>query len=98
MAVQWNNYHVGVDNRGGYWRIFIGRGTPAPNGMIKFSSKSENRTEEIIRAVAEKFNQDITKRNNPDKPFAGYNIPGVGKLVFIKRGYDFSVRPSSNKH
>lgn len=96
MGVQWGNYRIGIRNQ--HSTLFIGKVKVNPKtGKEEWSSQSGNRTEEIITTVIEKFRRDLLKQNNPDKPYVGYNIPGGGKLLFIKDGYEFSIRPSARK-
>ena len=91
MSVQWNKYHVGFNVRGN--KLFIGRGELKQDGIMKYSDKSDNRTVEIIHAVMSKMRYDLGKRED-DRPYVGYDLPGFGKLVFVKSGYDIHVEKS----
>ena len=89
MPVSWDNYHVGVSKKVG---LFIGNGQMTKSGQMKWASRSKPRNGEIIKAVIAKLCNDLENKNN-EKPYVGYELPGVGKLVFIKHGYKFEVKP-----
>ena len=95
MAISWKKYHVGLTEKG---KLFIGYGG-VKNHQIKWEQTSDDRTEEIIRAVIEKFRSDrmAKLRRGVDRPYAGCKIDGVGTLVFIEKGWDFSVKPEPRK-
>lgn len=89
MAVQWEKYHVLLERRFGH--LLIGRGEIGKNGLMKWSSKSQDRSGEIIEQVAMKMRYDLDNRED-GRPYVGYDMPRVGKLVLIKPGYDFVVK------
>lgn len=96
MALDWNMIRVGFYKP--HATLFIGKaGVNPKTKKFEWRSRSDNRTEEIIKMVAQKMRCDIDRQNNADKPYVGYNVPGVGKLVMIKEGFDFSVKPSPRK-
>jgi len=90
MAVLWNKFHIGFDRYGK--RLYIGRGE-IKNDKIKWDSKSEDRTEEIVEAVMLKMKACVEDNNDPNKPFHCYRINGIGKLIFLDDRYRFDVRP-----
>ena len=94
--VDWGS--IRIDIRPQHNTLFIGKWGFIPEKK-KFSwiSRSDNRTDEILSMAAIKLRNDIDKENNADKPYAGFNVPGVGKLVLIKAGFDFSVKPAPRK-
>lgn len=94
MGIQWDKYHVGLERRHGH--IFIGRGEVKGNGKMNWSSRSQDRSGEIIETVAAKMRFDLNNRED-DRPWVGYEMPGVGKLVLIKPGYDFEVKRKKRK-
>lgn len=95
-AISWPDYHIGI--RPQHNTLFIGKNRINPKtGAEEWSSISPNRTDEIMFRVMDKFSRDIKKNGDPNKPYAGYVVPGLGKLVFIKEGFDFSVKPSPRK-
>jgi len=95
-SVAWDKYHIGVG--GPHHSIFIGRGEPdLKKGKIKWTSASGDRSEEIIKAVMEKMQRIIKKKDDPNKPYHAYHQPGVGTLVFIQEGFDFAIRPAPRK-
>ncbi len=96
MSLDWSSVHVEIYKP--HNTLFIGRFGKHPRTK-KFCcrSRSDNRTEEIIMIVAQKMRRDIDKQNNADKPYAGYNVPGVGKLILIKDGFDFYVTPAPRR-
>lgn len=96
MGLTWNLVRIGIYRQ--HNTLFIGKlGTDKDTNKVVWKSRSDDRTEEIITTVAEKMRKDIDRQNNPDKPYVGYNVPGVGKLVMIKDGFDFNVIPSPRK-
>lgn len=93
MAVQWDKYHIGLN---GYGHLFLGRGEFTKNGKIRYTSKSGDRSEEMIKAVMSKLKFDLDDRDD-DRPYSGFELPGIGKLVFIKPGYDIDVKKQRKK-
>ena len=89
MAVIWDKYHIGIDKRGN--TLFIGRGETRKSGIIKWVSRSSDRTEEIIKNVAMKMRLDLDKRED-GRPWVGYNIPKIGKLILVKPGCKISIK------
>lgn len=89
MAVIWEKYHIGIDGRGN--KLFIGRGDKTKSGILKWLSKSPDRTQEIIEKVAMKMRLDLNERED-GRPWVGYDIPGAGKLILVKPGYDYEVK------
>ena len=83
-----NDYHVKLFTRP--HRLAIYAGKEYGDGTFKYKGISDDRTDEIILSVIALMKSKIEK-NEEEKGFAGYNLPGEGKLVFIKEGYDFSV-------
>lgn len=94
MPVSWDNYHVGFSKKTG---LFIGNGQMLQGGQMKWASKSKPRNEEIIKAVIAKLSNDLYNRKENKKPYVGYELSGVGKLVFIKHGYRFEVKPDERR-
>jgi len=90
MAVSWDKYHVGFDGYGN--RLFLGRIETIGN-KVKWSSKSEDRTEEIINMVITKLKASLEAKDDPDKPYSGYHIEGVGDLLFVDDNYTYDIRP-----
>ena len=88
MAVIWEKYHIGIDGRG---NLFIGRGDKTKSGIMKWMSRSPDRTQEIIEKVAKKMSLDLNNRED-DRPWVGYNIPRIGKLILVKPGYECNVK------
>jgi len=86
MAVEWNKYHICMK----YGKLRIGRGNISKSGIQNIDTYSEDRTEEIINAVAGKLKSELDKKN--DKGYVGYNVPNVGKLVLISSDYEFEVK------
>lgn len=96
MSLDWNAVHVEIYKP--HNTLFIGKfGVHPQTKKFCCRSRSDNRTEEIITVVAQKMRCDIDRQNNADKPYTGYNVPGVGKLVLIKDGFDFYVTPAPRK-
>lgn len=94
--ISWKDYHIGIRHQ--HSTLFIGKKRIDPKtGKEEWSSMSGNRTDEIIGAVIDKFSRDLKKKNDTNKPYVGRYIPGIGKLVFIREGFDFSVKPSPRK-
>jgi len=89
MAVIWEKYRIGLNKRDN--SLFIGRGEIAKNGVIKWLGKSPDRTAEIIQWVAMKMKIDIDKRDD-GRPWVGYSLPGIGKLILVKPGYKFEIK------
>lgn len=58
---------------------------------------SGSRTNEIVSAVALYLLKQIERREDPLKPYEVKEFPKVGKLVFIKKGYDFDIKPEVKK-
>ena len=94
MAIQWEKYHIRLERRHGH--LQIGRGEVKSSGVMKWVGHSDDRSEEIIRAVATKMRFDLDKRDD-ERPWVGYSLPRVGTLVLIKPGYDFEVKRKVNK-
>ena len=96
MAIKWSEIHVGIKNMPNC--LFIGR-----RGIGKLTHREEwvevsaDRTDEIITAVAKRLSNDVKREHNPDKPYAGRVVPGLGRLVFVPDGYDFHVIPSESR-
>ena len=96
--VDWRKFHVGFSSKFG--TLFIGYGNKKKgNEAFKWTGKSEDRTEEIVRAVMSKLKNDCEKRKD-DRPYVGYEVDGVGKLIYIKPGHNFyvHVNPEKNKN
>lgn len=87
--INWEQVHLGVNKMSGF--IFFGKGELKRNGVMKWLEKSQDRTDEVIRTVAQKMRMDLNKRND-NRPFVGYNIEHVGKLILIKPGYEFEIK------
>ena len=87
MAVQWNMYHVDIV-RG---LIRIVRGSIGKDGLLKHTSYSDDRTDEVINCVAAKMKCDLDKRDD-DRNYVGYDIPHIGKLILVKPGCTFSIK------
>lgn len=87
MAVQWNMYHVDIV-RG---LIRIVRGSIGKDGLLKHTSYSDDRTEEVVNCVAAKMKHDLDKRKD-NRGYVGYDIPHVGKLVLVEHGYELSIK------
>lgn len=90
MSIQWDKYHVGFD--GYHNRLFIGR-VINKDGKVRFDSKSEDRTEEIITTVMQRMKACVEAENDPNKPYKGYQIKGVGQLLFIDDNYTYEIKP-----
>ena len=87
MAVEWSKYHICMK----YGQLRIGRGNISKSGIQSIDTYSEDRTEEIINAVAGKLKSELDKKKD-DKGYVGYNVPNVGKLVLISPNYEFEVK------
>lgn len=83
-----NDYHVKFFTRPG--RLAIYSGKEYGDGTMKYKGISDDRTEEIILAVIA-FMKNKIEKSQEEKEFSGFNLPGEGKLVFVKEGYDLSV-------
>lgn len=92
--MNWSRYFIGLNKQGNY--LFIGTGDLKKNGEIRWTNKSGNRSEEIIHALATMFRIEANK--NKDKPYFGYEIPRVGKLILIKPGHEFIVGKKKYKN
>lgn len=93
--MNWNRYFIGINHK--TIGLFIGTGELKKDGTIKYKSKSDDRTVEIVNAVGRFMRIKLDKNINNDKnknkkPYFGYDIPRCGKLVLIKPGYDFYVK------
>lgn len=94
--IPWQDYFIGI--RPQHNTLYIGkRRFDQKTKKEKYPSTSGNRTDEIIRRVIDKFSMDVKRNGDPNKPYAGVTLQGVGTLVFIKEGFDFSVKPSPRK-
>lgn len=91
--MNWSRYFIGINHNRN--TLFIGTGDLKKDGTIKYTSKSDDRTFEIVNAVARMMRNKINKKDS--KPWFGYDIPRCGKLVLIKHGYDFDVFKKSNR-
>ena len=89
--MDWSKYFVGINHKTN--ELFFGVGKLKKDGTIKFSSKSEDKTLEMVMAVGRMMRNELNRRNK--KPYFGYEIPHCGKLVMIKTGYEFDVRRKS---
>lgn len=87
MAVQWGMYHVDIVR--GLIRII--RGNIGKDGLLKHTSYSDDRTDEVVHCVAAKMRCDLDKRDD-DRNYVGYDIPHIGKLILVKPGYTFSIK------
>lgn len=83
-----NKCFIGINHRTN--GLFVGVGDLRKNGTIKYKQKSDDKTVEIVNAVANMMRIKLNKQDK--KPYFGYEIPRCGKLVLIKPGYDFEVR------
>lgn len=91
MAVAWDKYHIILERKHGH--LLIGRGELSKSGIMKWSSKSPDRSGEIIEHVARKMRFDLdNKDSEDDKGYIGYNMPRVGKLILVKPGYEFEIK------
>lgn len=88
MGIDWTKYHVTVNSLG---KLVLGRGMISKSGIMKWTSKSRDRSGEIIEAVARKMRGDLDKRED-NRPWVGYELERVGKLILIKPGYKFEVK------
>ena len=91
VNMNWKRYFIGINHQKA--NLFIGTGDLKKDGTIKYTNRSDDRTYEIVNAVARLMRM---KLNKGQKPWFGYDIPRAGKLVLIKPGYDFFVKRKSN--
>lgn len=93
--IQWKKYHVGLSEKG---KLFLGY-VVMEGKFPKWKYTSDDRTEEIVRAIIEKFRLDKMKKFDKgiDRPYAGCKIEGLGSLIFLEDGWDFLVKPSLKK-
>jgi hypothetical protein len=86
--------HLGIEGRGN--GIFIGLVKIKQNGMNEWIQKSTDRTDECIQVLGRKLKIDMDKRED-ERPYVGYEIPRIGKLVLIKSGYNFECYKETEK-
>ena len=92
--MDWKRYFIGIRKKDDDYEMFIGIGDLMSSG-IRYTKKSGDKTFEIVNAVAKFLQKKYYKsraETKVDKHYFGYNVKGVGKLVFIQKGYDFDVR------
>lgn len=92
--INWEQIHLGVNKKSSF--IFIGKGELKRNGVMKWLEKSQDKTEEVIRTVAKKMRMDLDKRSDK-RPFVGYDIEHIGKLILVKPGYEFEIQKKKTK-
>ena len=90
--MDWQKFFIGLNRKTD--SLFIGNGELQRDGTIKYKSKSDDRTYEIVNAVAKMMRIKLNKQNK--KPWFGYEVPKCGKLILIKNGYEFEVFKKSN--
>lgn len=81
-----SKFFIGVNKAN---KLFIGYGELKKDGTVKYKDKSDDRSIEILNAVAQMMKNRMNNRKT--KPYFGYEIPRCGKLVLIKQGYEFEV-------
>ena len=90
--MNWKRYYVGVSIHP--IKIYIGIGDIRKDGTVKYTSKSDDRSFEIVNAIGKfmrlKLDSQDKKAKKP-KHFFGYDLPRCGKLVLVQPGYDFQV-------
>jgi len=92
-GMNWNRCFIGINHK--TIGMFIGIGDLKNDGTIKYVNKSDDRTTEIINAVA-RFMSIKLNKSKEKKHYFGYEVPKCGKLVLIKPGYDFYVIRNSD--
>lgn len=92
--MDWKRYFMGINHRTN--GIFIGTGDLRKDGTIKYTNKSDDRTYEIVNVVGQMMRLKLDKQD--DKPYFGYELPRIGKLVLIKPGYEFAVKKKSRNN
>lgn len=86
--------HLGNQAKGN--GIFIGLIRIKQNGLQEWVQKSTDRTDEVIHVLARKLRVDMDNRKD-DRPYVGFEVPKIGKLVLIKSGYDFACFKETDK-
>lgn len=90
--MDWKRYYIGINHNS--TGLFIGTGDMTRNGTIKYTSKSGDRTYEMVNAVGKfmriKLDRQDKKMKRP-RHWYGFDLQKVGKLVLIQPGYDFQV-------
>ncbi len=87
----WDNFFLSIGKSSANLAlIHLGHGE-LEKGSIKFDAKErKDRSVEAINIVAEKMRIDMI--NKPyDKGYIGYDLGEKGKLILVKKGYDFTV-------
>lgn len=92
--MDWGKYYIGVSTHP--LKMFIGTGRLRSDGIIKYTNRSDDKSYEIISAVAKYMRLMLDSREKKEskkkrKHYFGYDIPRCGKLVLIPPKYDFKV-------
>lgn len=85
----WGKVFVGINDK--LTTLYIGEGTLWQDGTIRFRSKSGDKTQEIVTAVATLMRKKAEKQKQ-EKGFFGYDMGAIGKLLLVKPGYVMEVR------
>ena len=93
MSVSWNNIHV-IPFR---TALFLARHIERTNGKCATVSRSNDRTDEIIRAVMKAMRHRVERGKPDDKPYAGFRDEEGGQLVYVMPGWTFSTRRVGNR-
>ena len=85
----WEKVFIGINEK--HTTLFVGDGRLQQDGTIKFKSKSNDKTQEIITAVATLMRRKMEKKKK-EKGYFGYDMGMIGKLILVKPGYVMEVR------
>ncbi len=92
--MDFRNIHMGIDAKN---RIFFGLVTLKKNGLFSWKERcNDDRTDEAINVVARRFKHSLDDRED-GRPYVGYEIPKIGKIVLIKSGYNFACYKETEK-
>lgn len=86
--INWEKIFVGINKN---TTLFVGEGNLQHDGTIRYKSKSGDKTQEIVTAVAT-FMRKKAEKQKQEKGFFGYDMGAIGKLLLVKPGYVMEVR------
>ncbi len=91
--IDWRKIFFGINEKSNF--IYIGEGHLTQDGLIKFHSKSGDKTDEAVMTVATMMRKRMEKKKE-ERGYFGYSLP-MGQLILVKPGYVMEVRKRRDK-